>query len=155
MAETYRHTRLQKLEGSDFEISQGQPDIRQWPVTDETGNKLGEIDELIFDIQSRKARYLVVNIEDGTDTSDVLVPIGIAEIHETDDTVVLPGITLEQLHALPAYDEDRFNTDDENSVRNVFGGLGASALAGGSENDQDFYDHDHFNEENLYKKRKK
>ena len=155
-AENKRKTRLQKLSGSDFEIEDGQPDIRGWDVKDSSGKKLGDVDELIFDYQSCKVRYLVVDLDKNDydlEDKDVLVPIGIAELHERDDDVILPGVTPDQLRSLPEYDEDRFDTAYESSVRNVFGGLGASALSGGSTYDDDFYNHDHFNEDNLYRNR--
>jgi stress response protein YsnF len=151
-----RHTRLQKLGGSDYEIAEGQPDIRGWDVKDDSGRQIGEVEELIFDVQSRKVRYIVLDLDDNEldlDDREVLVPIGIAQLHEEDDDVLLPGITAEQLRALPEYDEDRFDMDSEESVRNVFGGLGAGAIAGGS--DADFYNHDHFNEDNLYRNRQR
>ena len=149
-----RHTRLQKLSGSDYEIMDGQPDIRGWDVKDDNGRQIGEVEELIFDVQSRKVRYIVLDMDDNEldlDDREVLVPIGIAQLHKEDDDVLLPGVTAEQLRALPQYDEDRFDTDSEEGVRNVFGGLGAGALAGGS--NADFYNHDHFNEDNLYRNR--
>jgi uncharacterized protein (TIGR02271 family) len=154
MAENNRQTRLQKLSGSDFEIVDGQPDIRGWDVKDSSGKQLGEVEELIFDYESRKVRYLVVDLEDNDydlEDKEVLVPIGIAELHEKDDDIILSGVTAEQLRALPEYDEDRFDTEYESSVRNVFGGLGG-AVAGGS--DDDFYSHSHFNEDILYRNRK-
>lgn len=52
--ENNRKTRLQKLKGSDFEIMDGQPDIYGWDVLDSSGKQLGEVDELIFDYESRK-----------------------------------------------------------------------------------------------------
>lgn len=151
----YRNTRLQKLSGSDYEMVDGEPDIRGWDVKDDAGRTVGEVEELIFDVQSQKIRYLVLDLEDNEldlDDREVLVPIGIAQLDKDDDDVRLPGVTIEQLQALPEYDEDRFDTDSEESVRNVFGGLGAAALAGGS--DADFYNHEHFNDANLYKARR-
>ena len=151
-----RNTRLQKLSDSDFEISDGQSDIRGWDVKDSGGKRLGEVEELIFDYESRKVRYIVVDTENNEynlEDREVLVPIGIAELHESDDDVVLPGITADQLLALPEYNEDRFSTEDETNTRNVFGGLGAGGLtAAGTE---DFYTTPHFNEENLYRNRRK
>lgn len=152
-----RTTRLQKLSGSDFEIVDGQPDIRGWEVKDDNGKKLGEVDELIFDYQSRKVRYIVVDLDDNEydlDEREVLVPIGIAQLDGEDDDVLLPGVTAEQLKSLPEYDEDRFDTEHEVSTRNVFGGLGGAALAGAAvTNADDFYNHEHFNEDNLYRNR--
>lgn len=167
--ENNRNTRLQKLSGSDFEIVDGESDIRGWDVKDSSGKQIGEVQELVFDFESRKVRYLVVDLEDndlGLDSRDVLVPIGIAELHESDDDVILNGVTAEQISSLPEYDEDRFDTEHETSVRNVFGGLGGETLAGGalaggaiaasttnSGHEDDFYNHEHFNDQNLYKNR--
>ena len=163
-----RNTRLQKLSGSDFEIADGEPDIRGWDVKDASGRQIGEIEELIFDLESRKVRYLVVDLEENDldlDDREVLVPIGVAELHENDDDVILNGVTADQLRALPEYDEDRFDTEHETSIRNVFGGLGGAAVATGaavtgaaasttrSGHDDEFYNHDHFNEKNLYRNR--
>lgn len=151
-----RQTRLQKLSGSDFEIVDGQPDIRGWDVRDSAGKQLGEVGELIFDYESRKVRYLVVDLDENEydlEDKEVLVPIGITELHEADDDVILPGVSVEQMRSLPEYNEERFDTEHESSVRNVFGGLGAYPVAGESDGDNDFYNHEHFNERNLYRNR--
>ncbi|HVG11556.1 MAG TPA: PRC and DUF2382 domain-containing protein [Flavisolibacter sp.] len=153
-----RTTRLQKLSGSDFEVVDGQPDIRGWEVKDDAGKKLGEVDELIFDYQSRKVRYLVLDLDGNEydlEDREVLVPIGIAELHGDDDDVILSGVTAAQLQSLPEYDEDNFDTEHEVSTRNVFGGLGGAALAGtaATNTGDDFYNHEQFNENNLYRNR--
>jgi sporulation protein YlmC with PRC-barrel domain len=155
-AENIRHTRLQKLGGSDFEIVDGQPDIRGWDVKDAAGKQIGEVEELIFDYQSQKVRYLVVDLDDNEydlDDREVLIPIGIAELHENDDDVILPTVTVDQLRALPDYDESRFDTEHETNVRNVFGGLGAATTAADIRREEDFYSHEHFNDARLYRNR--
>ena len=150
--------RLQKLGGSDFEIADGEPDIRGWDVKDSFGKQLGEVEELIFDTQSRKVRYLVVDLEENDydlDDKEVLVPVGVAELHGDDDDVILNGVTAEQLSSLPEYDDDRLDGDYESSIRNVLGGsaLGGAAAMGASGTGTDFYQHEHFNEANLYRNR--
>src|SRR3954469_10855400 len=104
MANNNKNYHLQELGGSDFEIADGQPNIKGWDVKDESGKKIGEVDELLFDPQSQKVRYLVVDLSGNDfdlDKRDVLVPIGIAELHDEDDDVILPGISATQLNALP------------------------------------------------------
>lgn len=64
MSNENTNKRLQELGGSDFEIAEDQPDIRGWDVKDENGKKIGEVDELIFDEQSRKVRYIVLDLEE-------------------------------------------------------------------------------------------
>jgi uncharacterized protein (TIGR02271 family) len=158
--ENLRNNRLQELSGSDYEIADGQPDIRGWDVENESGETIGKVKELLFDETSRKVRYIItkLDLEDSNlDGRKVLVPIGIATLHKEDDDVVLPGVTLAQLQSLPEYDKDNFSPETEHSIRNIFGGVGGAvagaALAPGSRNDDSFYDHDHFNEDNLYKNR--
>src|SRR5688572_1534572 len=157
MAEKNRHTRLQRLKDSGFEMSNRDPDILGWPVKTGEGKLVGQVDDLIFDLLDKKVRYLVLG-SSGNDVSlpirQVLVPIGIAEVHENDDDVILPTISPRQLLALPEYDEERFDTEHEDSVFNVFGGLGSSALSGGSSNDRDFYQHAHFDEDHLFRNRR-
>jgi len=162
MATEYnRNTRLQKLSNSDYEIVDGEPDIRGWDVKDTSGRQIGEVEELIFDVQSRKVRYLVVDLDDNEldlEDREVLVPIGVAQLHKDDDDVILNGVTPDQLRSLPEYDEDRFDDDHESSVRNVFGSLGGGAAMTGlkttDNNADDFYNHEHYNDENLYKNRR-
>ncbi|MEJ7681915.1 MAG: PRC and DUF2382 domain-containing protein [Segetibacter sp.] len=164
MSTENKNRRLQELGASDFEIADGQPNIKGWDVKDENGRKIGEVDELIFDVQSRKVRYIVLDLEGNIfdlDARDVLVPIGIAQLHDKGDDVILPGVTADQLRSLPEYEEGSINADTENKIRNAFAGIGGAALTGsaltsgaGSTNDDDFYNHDHFNDDNLYRNRK-
>lgn len=161
MSTENKNKRLQELGGSDFEIAEGQPDIRGWDVNDANGKKVGEVEELIFDVESRKVRYIVLDLEGNVldlDTRDVLVPIGIAELHQKDDDVILSTITAEQIRSLPAYDKNSIGSDIENKIRSVFGGVGSAALAGTalSSNtgvDDDFYNHSHFDDNKLYRNR--
>lgn len=161
MANEYNNNnRLQKLKGSDYEVKDGDTDIHGWDVKDSSGRTIGEVDDLLFDPTSRKVRYMVVDLDDNDfdlEEREVLIPIGVAQLHEKDDDVIIPNITAEQLRSLPEYDEDNFSQEHERSIRGVFAGLG---LAGGAAamsdagNDTDFYEHDHFNEDNLYRNRK-
>jgi uncharacterized protein (TIGR02271 family) len=161
MANNNKNYHLQELGGSDFEIADGQPNIKGWDVKDENGKKIGEVDELLFDPQSQKVRYLVVDLSGNDfdlDKRDVLVPIGIAELHDEDDDVILPGVSATQLSALPDYDKDELGPDVEGRVRSAFAGLGSMGLAGAAvagspvaARDDDFYSHEHFNEDRLYK----
>lgn len=163
MSNENKDRRLQELSGSDFEIAEGQPDIRGWDVKDANGKTIGEVDELIFDVQSLKVRYIVLDLEGNVldlDARDVLVPIGMAQLHDQGDDVVLSGVTADQIKSLPEYDKNSLTADVENKIRNIFGGAGGAALTGaalvtgsGRDNDDDFYNHDHFNEDNLYRNR--
>ena len=146
------YSHLEELGGSDYEIVDGEPNVKGWDVKNGAGEKVGEVDELLFDPQARKVRYLIVDLDDNEldleDDREVLIPIGVAELHEKDDQVLVPNVTAEQLNELPAYEKGKVTPEIESEVRRVFEGLGlAGAAAYGG---QEFYDHDHFNEDKFY-----
>jgi hypothetical protein len=76
---------LEELGGSDFEIVGDEPNIIGWPVKDDHGVKIGKVRNLLFDRQSRKVRYLVLDLDgnkfDLDEDRKVLIPIGIAELY--------------------------------------------------------------------------
>jgi hypothetical protein len=151
-----KHRRLQELSESDFEIVDGQPDIRGWEVRNGRDQKIGEVDELILDAKERRIRYLIVDLNDNEldlDDREVLIPIGLAELHQEDDDVVLPGISTEQLRSLPEYEQDRLNEETERSISGILGRQNLDTPVSNPSLNSEFYEHDHFNESNLYKRR--
>lgn len=152
-----KHRRLQELDRSDFEIVNGEPDIRGWDVKNVNGQKIGEVEELIVDARQKKVRYMVVDVDSKElklDHRKVLIPIGLAELHEKDDDVILPNIQAEQFHSLPEYDKNSLNPETE---RRICASLGRSAdtmtTSNVDEHHPEFYKHDYFNDDNLYKHR--
>jgi stress response protein YsnF len=155
--------RLQELGGSDFKIAEGEPNIKGWTVKDPQGRTVGEVEELLFDPQTRKIRYIVLDLEGNVldlEPRDVLVPIGLAELNESDDDVILPNVTAAQLQALPVYEKGNLTRDVETSVRNAFAGMGAAgaatgaAMAGNKVGDKDeFYNDEYYNEDKFYHRR--
>ena len=157
-----KHRRLQELDRSDFSIVEGEPDIRGWDVKNSQGRKIGEVEELIVDAQRKKVRYMVVDLDDNEfdlDDRKVIIPIGLAELHTKDDDVILPTIQAEQLKALPEYDEDRLDQTVESKVCSVLGRSNQNIvtqkndITSSKQDDDNFYMHDHFNDDNLYKNR--
>lgn len=143
---------LIELGESDYEIVDGQPNIKGWDVKDVNGKQFGEVDELIFNTNTNKVLYLVVDLDDNDfdlqEDKKVLVPIGLAELHEKDDEVILTGVTAAQLSALPAYEKGNVNSQTESAIRTVFtGGAVAAAVS------PDFYQHETFNDNKFYGKR--
>ena len=150
--------RLQELGGSDFQIAEGEPNIKGWTVKDPQGKTIGEVEELLFDPQTRKVRYIVLDIEGeymDLEPRNVLIPIGVAELQESDDDVILPNVTAEQLRALPVYEKDNLTRDTEMTIRNIFGsagaaGVGAGAAAGAAMTGSDTRDPDEFYNDPAY-----
>jgi uncharacterized protein (TIGR02271 family) len=161
MADINRNNRLRELGGSDYEMRDGEPDIRGWDVKDSSGRHIGEVEDLLFDPETRKVRYLIVDLEDNDldlEDREVLVPVGQAQLHEVDDDVVLPYASVDQLRALPEYDKDNFTTEHEYGVRHALTGTTAAegaTLRQPTEEERDFYNHVHFDEDHLYRNRNK
>lgn len=185
-----KHRRLQELDRSDFEIVKGEPDIRGWDVKTKGGEKIGSVEELILDAQEKQVRYMVVDMKDNElelDHRKVLIPIGLAELDEHDDDVLIPRITWEQLEDLPDYDRNTLTHDVERNIRSILDRKTRSTVEdekkyqpqeiSGSANenlrseelkeerkeekkenekekvDPDFYRHEYYNLDNLYKNR--
>ena len=112
---------LQELSESDFEIADGQPGIFGWDVIDTHKNKVGEVYELLFNPDTRKVRYIVVDMENNDvdlEEGRVLVPIEIAQFDLDRDEVRLPGVSTTNLLALPLYEHGRIiNADTDEEIR--------------------------------------
>ena len=150
--------RLQELRGSSFELAKGQPDIRGWEVLDTAGHKIGKVHELVLDTEAGKVRYMIMNIADSKELQlekrTVLLPIGLAELHRAHDSVVLPQVTPYQLRALPKYDKEHLGPKAEMDISAVFG-RSHTAIGTDDAHGAPFYDHDHFNNDNLFRGRSK
>lgn len=144
---------LEELSESEFEIADGQPKIQGWDVRDSEENKIGEVDDLLFNPESRKVRYIILHMENndiGLEDGRVFLPIGVAELHESDDNVIIPNITKAQILALPLYERGRIiDADTEEQIRKIFDSPDASDVKPGI----NFYDHHHFSETKFYGKR--
>lgn len=154
------YTRLEELGGSDFKIAEGQPNIKGWKVKNSAGRHYGEVDELIFNPASRKVRYMVLDLDDNElnlNSRKVLLPIGLATLHENDDEVFLSGITLEQLQELPEYEIGVITPASELRLRNLLAGTHTAGSADFDEytsHKEGFYEHDHFDEDKFYGNRR-
>jgi PRC-barrel domain protein len=166
-----KHRRLQELDRSDFEIVKGEPDIRGWDVKNTNGEKIGEVEELIVDAKEKKVRYMVVDLDDGKfklKHRKVLVPIGLAELDGKHDDVLTPGISPEQFAELPQYDKNSVTVDTERRIRSTLERPRPVAAPATStkeskksndkkketdEVDPEFYKHENYNLDNLYKNR--
>ncbi len=84
--EEKKYNHLIELGGSDYEIVDGEPDIRGWKVKNEAGQLLGKVDDLLFDPESQQVRYIIIDLHDAEFVIDedkkVLVPIGLASLYD-------------------------------------------------------------------------
>ena len=155
--DSMKHRRLQEMDRSDFEIVKGEPDIRGWDVKNSTGQKIGEVEELIVDAQQKKVRYMVVDLDDNElklDHRKVLIPIGLAQLDQKDDDVILPNVEAEHFRSLPDYDKNNLSPEVERKICSTLGRSPESrSVTNANEHHPDFYKHDYFNDDNLYKHR--
>src|SRR6185503_779599 len=180
--EKKKYNRLQELDHSNFEIVKDEPDIRGWDVRYMAGQKLGSVEELIIDVQEKKVRYMVVDLDSNElklVNRKILIPIGLAELDKKEDDVLIPNISLEQLSRLPEYEKNNLNPVIERRISSTLGREMHEAelaettaapimnqatekkltkeekrkLTEEHEHDSDFYIHEHYNLDNLYKNR--
>jgi hypothetical protein len=123
----------------DFQVSEGYKDIRGWRVDSADGKKVGEVHDLLVDLDGMRTRYLDVRLDSSIAAShgdrDVLVPIGSARIADKGDVVVVP-LTAERVSLLPVYDHGVLTRTYESELRRHFtlgeaaaGTAGAAAAA--------------------------
>ncbi|RZK38218.1 MAG: PRC-barrel domain containing protein [Pedobacter sp.] len=162
--DNHRTTYLERLKGSDFEIADHQPDITGWEIRDGLGNELGEVVDLIFDSNARKVRYIVARLDiDGQQVTDtdkdsrlVLIPIGIVDLDEQDDEVIVPEASAVFLATLPRYKPgETISPAEEVAIRYAF--LGKDSLPDADavvyqQHPNEFYIHEHFNESRFHKR---
>jgi sporulation protein YlmC with PRC-barrel domain len=137
----------------DFEVADGDPDVRGWDVRTADGRTVGEVDDLIVDTALMKARYLVVHVDhDALGTAEdrrILVPVGAARLDENDDRVDVP-FNAAILAAMPAFDPKRFDREYETALRSRYV---AAGIGTGGEG-KDFYSHEHFDDNRFSGRRR-
>lgn len=154
-----RYSKLLELGNSGYEIVADEPDIRKWKVRSAAGKYLGVVDELLVDHELNKIRYIVLNIEGrplNLLSRKVLIPIGIANLDQMDDVVILPTITIEHLATLPTYQRGKLSIETERKIRTIFtrSNMPEECDENGNIKDDAFYEHEHFNDRNLYNRKK-
>jgi photosynthetic reaction center H subunit len=149
--ETHEYRQLESLADSDYEVADGNPEIQGWDIKDDSGERVGEVRNLLFNPSSKKVRYIVADL-DATSARRILIPIGLAELHETDDEVYLPGITARQLAAVPDYSDDSIADFYEEQVLNTFRSA-PETDATYTYDMEKFYSHPHFDDQRIYHKR--
>lgn len=106
-----------------FEVAEGDPDVRGWHVYAGDGVRVGEVDELLVDTQALKVRYLDVELEEDEGAREerhVLIPVGFARLHETDDHILVDALDSAALTELPAYAQEPLTRDFEAAVLSRF-----------------------------------
>lgn len=127
---------MEELRHSEFQIVPGQPDIEGWSIYDYAHNKIGTVHDLLFDPEARKVRYIIARVAGIGDKNErqVLIPIGMAELHATSDEVVLTDASASQISQFSPYPYDALKNN----------ATVGSAIDLDSDTDQPHFDDQHF-----------
>ena len=127
----------------NFEVADGDPDVRGWEVLGADGRKIGEVDDLLVDTAAMKVRYLDVDLDDdllpeaGTDRH-ILIPIGCARLDENDNQIFVDTLNASTVGTIPGYAHQPITRDYETELRTYFD----RGYTGGAPAATDFYAHD-------------
>lgn len=160
----YKHTRLEELGAQDISAIDSEYDLRNFKVLDGHEKKIGRVIELLYDIQSKKLRYLVIELQSENideNLRQILAPIGMVEEHTDENYLFIPALNSELINALPDYEAGHVNPGVENMVRLAYAGedllADGAGLTGNTvldDNEEDFYSHLHFDLNKLFGKKK-
>ncbi|MEP6596692.1 MAG: PRC-barrel domain-containing protein [Ginsengibacter sp.] len=155
---------LQELRASGYEMAKGEPDIRGWKVISSLNQEIGKVKEVLFDVKSRKIRYLILDLNGkpiNLLSRDVIIPVGLAELDEKESIVFFPDVTVGHLASLPGYKKGKITYHTERLIRDVFiprDAAAAEKLADIESQEyperEAFYNNDYFDENRMYRRRK-
>ncbi|TGE05258.1 PRC-barrel domain-containing protein [Hymenobacter fodinae] len=137
---------------SEFEVADGNPDVRGWTVRGGDGKAFGDVHELIVEVESLKVRYLDIELSSDLNISKydrhILLPIGVAAIDEESDSVFVPSLTSESVLQYPPYTEIQISRAYEEAM------LRALNLPLPAAPVQHFYDQPGYSEQSFYHNRR-
>lgn len=144
----------------DFQVAEGFPDPRGWDVLGSDGMKVGKVHDLIVDTGAMRTRYLDIELDKDAlgvrDDRNVLIPVGVARLDDTDDNVVLGSVSNAQLVALPPYEHGKITRSYEDFI---LGGLttdaAAARTAARADATSDYYATRHFDDRQFFGNRRK
>ena len=92
----------------EYTVAEGDPDPRGWDVMSSDNQKVGEVKDLLVDLQAMKVRYLDVELDHnlkGESDQHVLIPVGTARMDDNLDRVIV-GIDASRTLSMPLYQRD-------------------------------------------------
>jgi len=136
---------------TDFEVADGNPDVRGWTVRGGDGQALGTVYELIVEPEAMKVRYLDVELDGRFHINEhenhILLPIGVASLDADDDNVFVPSLTAESVLNYPPYVEIQITRAYEEAM------LRALGQESGASHPR-FYEQESFDTDSFYSRRR-
>ena len=120
-----RNERLVPLsELKDYQVAKDNTDVTGWRVVGADGEKLGDVKDLIVDMDAMKVRYLSVlgdhRFFDRDRDTFMLVPIGAAALDRKGKNIFLASVDSSSVSRYPVYPGGPISTDYEYAVRDNF-----------------------------------
>lgn len=110
---------------TDFEVADGNPDVRGWTVRGNDGQALGTVFELIVDPEILKVRYLDIELDTRFQIKEyenhILLPIGVASLDADGDNVFVPALNTESVLHYPPYVEIQVTRTYETAMMRALG----------------------------------
>ena len=135
---------------TDFEVADGNPDVRGWTVRGSDGQALGSVFELIVEPEAMKVRYLDVELDPRFRINEyenhILLPIGVASLDAEDDNVFVPALDSESVLNYPPYIEIQITREYEQAMLRALG-IGTDAA------NPRFYEQESFDTDGFYRRR--
>jgi hypothetical protein len=135
---------------TDFEVADGNPDVRGWAVRGSDGQLLGTVFELIVEPEALKVRYLDIELDARFNLNEfddhILLPIGVASLDTEDDNVFVPALNAESVLDYPTFTEIQITREYEEAMLRALGVAGTSSAG--------FYDQESFDPNGFYGSRK-
>ena len=132
---------------TDFEVADGNPDVRGWTVRGNDGLALGTVFELIVEPEAMKVRYLDVELASRFGLNEhgnhILLPIGVAALDDDGDNVFVPALNAESVLNYPTYAEIQITRDYEEAMLQA---LGVAPATDG------FYERDSYDASAFYRR---
>jgi len=94
MADDFTTGNLRRLSDADLAVAEDEPDVRGWTLVSLDNRELGEVEDLIVDTNAMKVRYLEIDPDEESQTSDneaVYVPIERVDLDRDGKRIVLRG----------------------------------------------------------------
>ncbi|MCR5887715.1 PRC-barrel domain-containing protein [Hymenobacter sp. J193] len=136
---------------TEFEVADGNPDVRGWAVRGADGRQFGQVYELIVDAEALKVRYLDVELDESLHINErdrhILLPIGVAALDEDGDNVFVPSLTAQSVLDYPPYVEIQITREYEQAM------LRALNLQL-PEGEQSFYNQPGYDDSQFYQRRR-
>ena len=107
----------------EYDVADGDPDIRGWEVLAADGAPVGRVHDLIVDPVAMEVRYAEVALGPGDE--HVLLPLGVLRITEGASAVSVGGLDAARVAALPRY----HGTCDDASERSLCAHIAGDAPA--------------------------